>query len=162
MKCTWCLKKRLIDSLRITSPYTYLWYKEGMHNLININCAHDIDIWTFIHHGMKWKASIFTRIWCHFAPPQNLSISTNMYLQSIYPTTLIQKRSASGRPLIHREGHIFILQRTIFIHSHSFSFIQHHQNQSKSRWEEKKKLIINNNHWKNSIPYCLTRAWRED
>ena len=45
----------------------------------------------------------------------------------------------------------------ILIHSTSSN-----QNHSKSRWEEEKKMNIINNHWTNSIPHCLTRAWRED
>ena len=87
------------------SIYTYSWYEEGRHNLDNLSCVHDIKKWTYYQHGMNWNSSNFTLIRCHFAPPQDLSIWTNRYLQSIYTSTLIQERSASGRPLIHREGH---------------------------------------------------------
>ena len=87
------------------SIYTYSWYEEGRHNLDNLSCAHDIKKWTYLQHGMNWESSIFTLIRCHFAPPQDLSIWTNRYLQSIYPSTLIQERSTSGQPLIHWEGH---------------------------------------------------------
>ena len=109
-------KETIGHSLMLTSPiYTYLWYEEGMHNLINLSCVHDITIWTLFQHGMNWKSSIITLIRGHFAPPQNLSIWTNRYLQSIYTSTLIQERSASGRPLIHREGHIVISSNNFVI-----------------------------------------------
>ena len=89
------------------SIYTYLWHEEGRHNLVNLCCFHNIKKWTHYQHGMNWNSSIYALIRCHFAPPQDLSIWTNRYLQSIYLSTLIQERSASGRPLIHWEGHIY-------------------------------------------------------
>ena len=95
------------------SIYTYLWYEEGMHNLINLHCVHDITIWTLFQHGMNWKSSISTLIRGHFTPPQDLSIWINRYLQSIYPSTLI-----------HWEGHNELdsfpwrlLSNTILFHS---------------------------------------------
>ena len=114
------------------SIYTYSWYEEGRHNLDNLSCAHDIKKWTYLQHGMNWESSIFTLIRCHFAPPQDLSIWTNMYLQSIYPSTLIQERSASGRPLIHWEGHS-IVSTNIIVSSRANK--QNNSNIIKKKWK---------------------------